>query len=181
MQISYFNYNLFLFYSYLLDVGKQRLLCWRWRSIRRRRKTEKKKEGNIRRRRISFYVKEKKNKEGKGGKYLEMICPKIIKSIEMSRFWSRSWDFCQFLKGFGIGFGEFSLEKKSLGFGFREFGLRKSFSFRKFGLRKKVSVLVSENLVSENKFQYRFHSKFCYRHSMVIPLRLLWPLAALRC
>ena len=57
---------------------------------RRRNRTEKKKEGNIRRRRISFYVKEKKNKEGKGGKYLEMICPKIIKSIEMSRFWSRS-------------------------------------------------------------------------------------------
>ena len=93
---------------------------------RRRNRTEKKKEGNIRRRRISFYLKEKKNREGKGGKYLGMICPKIVKSIEKSRFRSRSRDFCQFLKGFGIGFGE-------------------------FGLGKKVSVLISENLVLEKK------------------------------
>ena len=55
--------------------------------------------------------------------------------------------------------------KKSLGFGLGEFGLRKkvsvsvsenlvsekSFGFGKFGLEKKVSVLVSENLISERK------------------------------
>ena len=55
---------------------------------------------------------------------MEKISPKIVKDIEKSRFWSRN--FCQFLEGFGIGFGE-------------------------FGLGKKVSVLVSENLVSEKK------------------------------
>ena len=70
------------------------------------------------------------NREGKGGKYLEKISPKSVKDIEMSWFWSRSRDFCQFLEGFGIGFGE-------------------------FGLGKKVSVLVSENLVSEKKSQFQ--------------------------
>ena len=75
-----------------------------------------------------------------------------------------------------LGFGEFGLEeksrfwfwriwsrKKSLGFGFVKFGLgnkvsvsvsenlvsEKSFGFGKFGLEKKVSI--SENLVSEKK------------------------------
>ena len=34
----------------------------------RRRKTERKKEENIRRRGISYFLEEKKNREGKGGK-----------------------------------------------------------------------------------------------------------------
>ena len=59
------------------------------------------------------------------------------------------------------------VSKKSLGFGFGKFGLgkkvsvsvsenlvsEKSFGFGKFGLEKKVSVLVSEKLVSEKKNQ----------------------------
>ena len=55
---------------------------------------------------------EKKNREGKGGKYLEKISPKFVKDIEKFRFGSRSRDLCQFLEGFGIGFGEFGLGKK---------------------------------------------------------------------
>ena len=53
---------------------------------------------------------------------MEKISPKKIPNFEKYR--SRLRDFCQFLEGFGIGLGE-------------------------FGLRKKVSVSVSENLVSE--------------------------------
>ena len=61
---------------------------------------------------------------------MEKISPKSVKDIEKSRFWSRSRDFCQFLEGFGVGFGE-------------------------FGLGKKVSVLVSEDLVSEKNYGFR--------------------------
>ena len=61
---------------------------------------------------------------------MEKISPKSVKDIEKSRFWSRSRDFCQFLEGFGFGFGE-------------------------FGLGKKVSVLVSEDLVSEKNYGFR--------------------------
>ena len=55
-------------------------------------------------RRISFFLEERKNREGKGGKYLEKISPKIVKDIEKSRFRfrSRSQYFCQFLEGFGL-------------------------------------------------------------------------------
>ena len=55
--------------------------------------------------------------------------------------------------------------KKSLGFG--EFGLKKNIGFGKFSLGRKVSVSVSENLVSEKKSRYRFRSKFWYRHSVI--------------
>ena len=55
---------------------------------------------------------------------------------------SRFRNFCQFFEGIGFGFG-------------------------KFGIGKKVSVSVSENLVSEKKSRYRFRSKFWYRHSVV--------------
>ena len=68
---------------------------------------------------------------------MEKISLKIVKDIEKSR----SRDFCQFLEGFGISFGEFVLGKKvsvlvlenlvsekSLGFGFGGFGLRKKVS-----------------------------------------------------
>ena len=76
---------------------------------------------------------------------MEKISPKIVKDIQKSRF----RDFCQFLEGFS--FGEFGLGKKSL-----------SFAFGKYGLEKKVSVSVSENLVSEEKSWFRFR-KFCYQ------------------
>ena len=48
------------------------------------------------------------------------------------------------------------LEKKSLGFGSRKFGLEKSicFGFGKFGLGNEVSVSVSENLVSEKSLGF---------------------------
>ena len=88
-------------------------------------------------------MEENKSREGKGGKYLEKISPKICKDIGKSLF--RSRDFGQFLEGFGIGFGEFGLGKKSLGF-----------SFGEFGLGKKVSVLVSENLVWEKSLGFSF-------------------------
>ena len=39
---------------------------------------------------------------------MEKISPKIVKDIEKFR----SRDVCQFLEGFGIGFGEFGLGKK---------------------------------------------------------------------
>ena len=55
---------------------------------------------------------------------MENITPKICKDIEKSRFRSRSRDFCQFLEGFGIGFGEFGLGKKSR-FWFRRIWSRK--------------------------------------------------------
>ena len=81
---------------------------------------------------------------------MEMICPKFVKSIEKSRFRSRSRDFCKFLKGLGIGFGESGLGKKSLGFCFGKFGLGKKYRFRFWRIwsQKKVSVSVSQNLVS---------------------------------
>ena len=104
--------------------------------LQRRRKTEKKREENIRRRRISFFMEEKKNREGKGGKYLDKIPSNTVKDIEKSQ----SRDFYQFLEGFGIGFGEFSLGQK-------------------------VSVLVSENSVSENKSWF---GKIWYRKQVSV-------------
>ena len=74
---------------------------------------------------------------------MEKIFPKIVKDIEKSRFRSWSRDTCQFLDGFG-----------------------------EFGLRKKISVLVSENLVSDKKSRFWFRSKFWYRHSVLCKLCL---------
>ena len=65
----------------------------------------------------------------------------IPRHIQKSRFRFRSQDYSQFLEGSG---------------------------FEKFGIRKKVSVSVSENLVSEKKSQYRFQSKFGSRHSVIM-------------
>ena len=81
---------------------------------------------NIWRRRISFFWRKRKPEE-KGGN----IWKRYLKDIEKSQFRFQSRDFCQFLEGFGISFGE-------------------------FGLGKKVSVLVLENLVSEKKSRFRF-------------------------
>ena len=75
-----------------------------------------------------------KNSEGKGGKYFEKISPKSVKDIEKSRFWSRSQDFCQFLEGFGIGFG-----KKS------------GFWFRKIWSRKKTSLKIKKAKQPQNE------------------------------
>ena len=61
---------------------------------------------------------------------MEKISPKIVKDIKKSQFRSRSRNFCQFLQGFGISFGE-------------------------FGLGKKVSFLILENVVSEKKSRFR--------------------------
>ena len=49
-------------------------------------------------------------------------------------------NFCQIFEGFGFGFGKFGFGKKSLGFG-----------FKKNLVSEKISVSVSENLVSEKK------------------------------
>ena len=68
-------------------------------------------------------------------------------------------------KSLGFGFGKFGSGKKSLGFGFGKFGLGKKVSvsvseklvsekflgFGEFGLKKKVLVLVLGNLISEKK------------------------------
>ena len=72
---------------------------------------------------------------------MEKISPKICNDIEKSRFRSRSQDFCQFLEGFGIGFGEFGLGKKVL------------VSVSENLVSKKVSV--SENLVSEKTSHFQ--------------------------
>ena len=63
----------------------------------------------------------------------------ISKDVEKSQFRSRSRDFCQFFEGFG---------------------------FEKFGLGKKVSVSVSENLVSEEKYRFRFRKNLVSEKSL---------------
>ena len=61
-------------------------------------------------------------------------------------------DFCRLFEGFGfaqIGLG------KSLGFGFRKVGFEKKSRFRKIWSRKKVSLSVSENLISKKNIGFR--------------------------
>ena len=91
---------------------------------------------NIWRRRISFFWRKRKPEE-KGGN----IWKRYLKDIEKSQFRFQSRDFCQFLEGFGISFGE-------------------------FGLGKKVSVLVLENLVSEKKSRFRFQRIWSRKKSL---------------
>ena len=62
---------------------------------------------------------------------MEKISPKIVKDIKKSQFQSRSRNFCQFLQGLGISFGE-------------------------FGLGKKVLFLILENMVPEKKSRFQF-------------------------
>ena len=66
---------------------------------------------------------------------------------------SRFRNFCQIFEGFG--FGKFGFGKKSLGFGFK-----KNWS------RKKVSVSVSEYLVSEKRFRFRFQKNLVSEKSL---------------
>ena len=73
---------------------------------------------NIWRRRISFFWRKRKPEE-KGGN----IWKRYLKDIEKSQFRFQSRDFCQFLEGFCIDFGEFGPGKK--------------FQFRKIWYRKK--------------------------------------------
>ena len=75
------------------------------------------------------------------------ISPKIVKDIEKSWFWSRSQDFCQFLEGFGIGFGEFGLGKKVSVSVSENLVSEKSLGFGKFGIGKKVLVSVSVKIL----------------------------------
>ena len=94
---------------------------------------------------------------------MENISPKLVKDIENSRFRSWSRDFYQFLEGFGIGFGEFGLGKKSR-FWFRKIWSQKKslgFGFGKFGIGKKVSVSVSVKILvsSFSDEQFIFHKK----------------------
>ena len=115
---------------------------------------------------------------------METISPKICLDIEKSRF--RFRDFCHFLEGFGIGFGDFGLGKKSW-FRFRRklvsdkkyrfrkiWCQKKSFCFGKFGIRKKVSVSVSVKiLVSSFSGFTRIYlfRLFGYSQSKVFSLR----------
>ena len=104
---SYLNSNLFCFVPiYKMEQSKD---CYFNIDILFRRR---KKRGKILGEGEYLFSGGGENREGKGGKYLEKISPKSVKDIEKSRFWSRSRDFCQFLQGFGIGFGEFGLGKK---------------------------------------------------------------------
>ena len=113
---------------------------------------------------------------------MEKISPKIVKDIKKSQFQSRSRNFCQFLQGFGISFGEFGLgkkvsflilenvvsEKKSR---FRRIWFQKKYRFRKTWSGKKVSVSFSENLISEKSlgiFDYggdKIVKKICFTNS----------------
>jgi len=104
---------------------------------------------------LFFWKKGKPEKEKE-----ENIWRRSLKDIEKSRF--RSRDFCQFLEGFSIGFGEFGLGKKSRFWLWRIWSRKKSlgFGFREFGLGKKVSVSVSENLVSEKSLGIGFGQNF---------------------
>ena len=77
-----------------------------------------------------------------------------------------------------FGFRKIWSRKKSIGFGFGKFGFGKQVSVsKKFGLgqksrfrniwfRKKVSVSVSENLVSEKKSRFRFRKIWSQNRSI---------------
>ena len=58
-------------------------------------------------------------------------------------------DFCQFFKGFGLGFGEFGFGKKVSVSVSENLASEKKSQFWRIWSRKKVSV--SENLVSKKK------------------------------
>ena len=117
MQISYLNSNLFCFRRRKVKIATLTLTFYSGG------------EENIRRRRISFFWRRKKEKEKDENIWKRSFQPKIVKDIEKSR----PLDFCQLLEGFGIGFGE-------------------------FGLGKKVSVWVSENSVSEKSISFGFEN-----------------------
>ena len=100
-----------------------------------------------------FFLEEEKNREGKGGKYLEKIFPKIVKDIEKSR----SPDSCQFLDGFGIGFGKFGLG-----------GKKSQFWFRKIRSQKTSIGFGSGNLVSEKVSRFRFRKIWSLKQSLSV-------------
>ena len=98
VQIFYLNSNPFLFCSYLLDVGKQRLQhrhwhlrsipeekkekgnIWRTSFFWRKRKPEKEKEENIRRWRI-FFSGGKENQRRKRGEIFGKDISRILRSL----------------------------------------------------------------------------------------------------
>ena len=114
-----------------------------------------------------FFLEEKKNRVGKGGKYLERISPKIVKDIVKSRF--RSWprDFCQFLEGFDIGLGRLGLGKKY------------RFWFRR--IWSQIKSLGFENLVSDKKSRFRFQKIWSPSTSYELPVHCLRYLHRLHC
>ena len=75
-----------------------------------------------------FFLGDKKNREGKGGIYMEKISPQIVKDIKKSQFRSWSRAFANFWR-VSVSVSKNLVLEKSLGFG-------------KFGLGKKVSVSV---------------------------------------
>ena len=98
------------------------------------------KEGKYSEKENIFFLEEKKTEKEKE----ENIWRKSLKDTEKSRFRFLSRDFCQILEGFGIGFGEFGLGKKS------------QFWFWRILSPKKVMVSVSENLVSKKSLGFGF-------------------------
>ena len=71
------------------------------------------------------------------------------------------------LRSLGLGLGLETFAKFLWGVRFRKIWYwKKSIGFGKIWSRKKVSISVSENLVSEKMSRYRFRSKFWYRHSV---------------
>ena len=84
-------------------------------------------------------MEEKKNREGKGGKYLK-ISPKIVKDIEKSRC-------SRLLPIFGGVWNRFQRKKSRFWFRKVSLGKKSRFWFWKIWSRKKVSVSVLENMV----------------------------------
>ena len=117
---------------------------WHWRSI-------PEDEGKYLKKENIFFLEEKKTR-GKGGKYLEKISQgywEVSVSVSVSRL-------LPIFGGFRYQFWRIWSRKKSLGFGFGE-----------FGLGKKVSVSVSENLVSEKSLGFGF-GKFGIRKKVSV-------------
>ena len=101
--------------------------------LQRRGKRGRKNEENIRRRRISFFLEEKKKRRKRRKRSLQKLS-RILRSLGFGRGLETFANFCRVLL---LVSENLVLEKKS------------HIWFRKIWSRKKVSVSVSENLVSE--------------------------------
>ena len=96
--------------------------------------------------------------------------------LHIQKSWFRSWsrDFCQFLEGFGVGLGEFGLGKKVSVLDSENLVSEKSFGFGEFGPGKKVLVSVSGNLVSEKSIGFSF-GKFGLGKKSLLWFWKIWP------
>ena len=144
--------------------------------FRRRRKTEKngkEKGGKYSERDITFFWRRKaeREKEENIWKWSLQNLSRIFRSLSFGLE-----TFANFWRVLELVSENLVSRKKSLGFGFGEFGLGKKywFRFQKIWSLKRVSVSVSENMVSEKKFRCRFRSKFCYRHSVLSTEAFYW-------